>query len=198
MKKLLPYLCCLMFSVVGCKKENQSNVDTQEFEQMQSKYGGRYQILSSIANESVDLNLDGSMNTNLFEELPGINQSKVTIRVVEDFDPRSTKKYITSFDLSYPEQYAVIDGREISSFNPSAEVIFLNQPMGSRCIIDPENKLVNLLHEDNPYESERHFTRPNEIRILDSQKIQVSTIKEFYTENGFIKVSITSIYERES
>ena len=157
-----------------------------------------YFVAESWRTMQRNIHLDGSMNTNLFEELPGINQSKVTIRVVEDFDPRSTKKYITSFDLSYPEQYAVIDGREISSFKPSAEVIFLNQPLGSRCTIDPENKLVNLLHEDNPYESDRHFTRPNEIRILDSEKIQVSTIKEFYTENGFIKVSITSIYERES
>jgi hypothetical protein len=112
MKKLLPYLCCLMFSVIACKKENTSNVETQEFEKIKSRYGGRYQILSSIANEPVDLNLDGSMNSNLFEELSSISESKVTIRVTEDFDPRSTKNYITSFDLSYPEQYALIDGEK--------------------------------------------------------------------------------------
>jgi hypothetical protein len=187
-----------MFSVVGCKKENPSNVDTHEFEKIKSSYGGRYKILSSVANEPVDLNLDGSMNTNLFEELSGISQSKVTIRVTEDLDPRSTKKYITSFDLSYPEQYALSDGREISSFNPSAEVIFLDQPIGSRCNIDPENKSINLLPEENPYESVRHFTKPNEIKLLDSEKMQISTIKEFYTQKGFIKINIISVYEREN
>jgi hypothetical protein len=198
MKKLLPYLLCILFSAAGCKKQNHTNVDTQEFEQLQSKYGGRYQIISSIANDPVDLNLDGNTNTNLFKELRGIEQSMVTIRVIKDTDPRSTKNYITSFDLSYPEQYAVVDGREISSYTPGAEVLFLDQPVYSRCLIDTVKNSINLLPENNPYETERRFTRPNDVRLLDGEKIQVSTIKEFYTANGFIKVNITSIYERES
>lgn len=198
MKKLLPYLFCILFSFAGCKKQNHIPVDTQEFEQLKSKYGGRYQILSSIANDPVDLNLDGNTNTNLLRELRGIEQSMVTIRVIKDTDPRSTKNYITSFDLSYPEQYAVVDGKEISSYIPGAEVLFLDQPVYYRCLIDTVKNLINLLPENNPDETERRFTKPNDVRLLDGEKIQVSTIKEFYTKKGFIKVNITSIYERES
>jgi hypothetical protein len=188
MKKFLPYLFCVLFSTAGL----------HEFEQLTSKYGGRYQILSSITNDPVDLNLDGNTNTNLLNELPGIAQSMVTIRVIKDTDTRSTKNYIISFDLSYPEQYAVVDGREISSYTPGAEVLFLDQPVYSRCLIDTVKKTINLLPENNPLETERRFKRPNDVKILDGEKIQVSTIKEFYTKNGFTKVKITSIYERES
>jgi hypothetical protein len=198
MKKLLPFIFCVLFSAAGCKKQDHIPVDKHEFEQLTSKYGGRYQILSSVANDPVDLNLDGNTNTNLLKELLGIEQSMVTIRVIKDTDPRSTKNYITSFDLSYPEQYAVVDGKEISSYTPGAEVLFLDQPVFSKCLIDTVKKTINLLPENNPFETERRFKRPNEVRLLDGGKIQVSTIKEFYTKNGFIKVNITSIYERES
>jgi hypothetical protein len=198
MKKLLPYLFCVLFSTAGCKKQDHILVDIHEFEQLTSKYGGRYQILSSITNDPVDLNLDGNTNTNLLNELPGIAQSMVTIRVIKNTDTRSTKNYIISFDLSYPEQYAVVDGREISSYTPGAEVLFLDQPVYSRCLIDTVKKTINLLPENNPLETERRFKRPNDVKILDGEKIQVSTIKEFYTKNGFTKVKITSIYERES
>ncbi len=165
---------------------------------MESKYAGYYNILSSIATDPVDLDLDGNKNTNLFKEIPRLEQSKVTIRVLEDNDPRSPKNYTTSYELLYPEQYALVERREISSYTPGAEVIFLYQPIYSRCLLDTVKKLINLLPENNPYETERRFTRPNEIRLLDDEKIQVSTIKEFYTENGFIKVNITSVYKKES
>lgn len=198
MKKLLPYLFCIVFSAASCKKQNHLAIDTQEFEQMESKYAGHYNILTSIVNDSVDLDLDGNKNTNLFKEIPLLEQSKVTIRVLEDNDPRSPKNYTTSFDLSYPEQYALVEGREISSYNPGAEVIFLYQPIYNRCLIDTVKKLISLLPENNPDETERRFTRPNEIRLLDDEKIQVSTIKEVYTESGFMKINITSIYEKKS
>jgi len=196
MKKLLPYLFCIVFSAASCKKQNHLPIDTQEFEQMESKYAGYYHILTSIANDSVDLDLDGNKNTDLFNEIPLLEQSKVTIRVLEDNDPRSTKNYTTSFELLYPEQYALVEGREISSYTPGAEVIFLDQPIFNRCLIDTVKTLITLSPENNPHETERRFTRPNEIKLLDDEKIQVSTIKEFYTKIGFIKINITSIYKR--
>ena len=196
MKKLLPYLFCIVFSAASCKKQNHLPIDTQEFEQMESKYAGYYHILTSIANDSVDLDLDGNKNTDLFNEIPLLEQSKVTIRVLEDNDPRSTKNYTTSFELLYPEQYALVEGREISSYTPGAEVTFLDQPIFNRCLIDTVKTLISLSPENNPHETERRFTRPNEIRLLDDEKIQVSTIKEFYTKSGFIKINITSIYKR--
>jgi hypothetical protein len=72
----------------------------------------------------VVLNLDGDTNTNLLKELPGIKQSRVTIRIIQGTDPRSPKSYITSFDLSYAEEYAGFNGKELTSYTPGVEVLF--------------------------------------------------------------------------
>lgn len=199
MKNHLIYIICIAVSLfIACKKQDQVIEDTTEFELLESNYGGNYEILSSIASDSVDLDLDGNKNTNIFKEIPLLEQSKVIIRVLEDNDPRSTKNYTTSFELLYPEQYALVEGREISSYTPGAEVIFLYQPIFSRCLIDTVKKLISLLPENNPHETERRFTRPNEIKLLDDEKIQVSILKEFYTKQGWTKINITSIYKKEN
>jgi hypothetical protein len=70
MKKGLFITICtiLLFS---CNKHD-SNADT---EQLKEKFHGKYEVISSISEDAVDLNMDGTTSTDLLAENPEISNA---------------------------------------------------------------------------------------------------------------------------
>ena len=181
----LPFAIVLF--LLACKPDSvPANKDVKKLYQ---SFHGKYEIISSIASEPLDLNLDGVPSTNLLTELQDIANSRVEIRIQESF----------FFYQIWPEPFfSGIGGsgeNMPTTYDPRVTVNYAMQGVGRLFEFDERVKQILLL-ADGPFINQTRFPRPTSIKLMPDQMVEITINKAFYTSAGIKNVQVVSLYRR--
>jgi len=185
MKKGLLITIC-MISLIGCNK-NESN---ENLEQLKEKFHGKYEVISSISKDAVDLNMDGIASTDLLSENPKISNAGLELRVL------NTNEQL--FEEKWPVETITIPRGEIfdsTSYHPTYSIYYAIHINPSFCRFDDDYKSIQLL-EDFQQDWTNTLISIESIIIEENEIIKVTTIRKLYTLRGWIKTKIESRYKR--
>jgi hypothetical protein len=185
MKKGLLITICTIF-LISCNK-NKSNVD---IEQLKEKFHGKYEVISSISEDAVDLNMDGTTSTDLLYENPEISNSGLELRILNDNEQL--------FEEKWPVETIVIPRGEIfdsTSFHPTYNIYYALYINPSSCRFDDVYKSIQLLDEFQQ-NSANTLISMESITIEENETIKVITIRKLYTMKGWITTKIETQYKR--
>lgn len=175
--KVATYLMvALVFLFTSCKKEK-INLDKnlEAFE----KLDGTYKIVSAVSDKPYDINLDGSTDTNLMNEIPNLPNSSINIVV---------KKDMKTFRLLWAEQYILFKG-EI----PTPQYSYIMQGEIDQFEVDP--RFEKILVQKSVVVGSR-FNPPHLIDISAKKTISVELLKTIVTSNGEQLIKIFATYEK--
>lgn len=185
-----------LVSVWGCQPDpvppNQNVVALYE------RFHGKYKPTQAIASEAVDVNLDGKSSVDLFNEIGGLTSGgAMQINII------SKSKYVSAdeflFTQFWPEQYLSNLGKPIdgpADYDPNITVNYAEQPVTRRCQFNPQLTEITLDPDQNPPVNSIRWGRPDSIKIIGDQQIQVVNQRQFYTRAGWKTVTVTTLYER--
>ena len=182
---------CLQFAVVlfllACERDSvPANKDVKKLYQ---SFHGKYEIISSIASEPLDLNLDGVSTTNLLTELEDVTNSRVEIRIQESF----------LFVQPWPEPFfsgiAGTGENMPTAYDPRITVNYAMQGVGRLFEFDEKVEQILLLPDD-PFTNQTRFPRPTSIKLKPGEMVEVTINKSFYTSAGIKNVQVISLYKR--
>ena len=178
----LTFLLLLLTTVISCKKLKDNELDTLE-----SKFHGKYMIVSATADKEVDINLDGKADKNVLNEIPELRMSYLELIV-----RGNVKKGV--FSQFWQNQYFQgIEGKPVS-YNPSILVNFQNQATVASFTADPKAKVLLLSRaSDQP-----DFPLPISVEVLEDQRIRIIHSKEIFTTTGWRTIVFEVVYKRFS
>ncbi|WP_031529275.1 hypothetical protein [Dyadobacter crusticola] len=206
MKNLLLICTVLIATISGCKKSNDPVVDaeTQEAQRLvklHEQFHGKYRIVSSIADQELDINMDGLTSTDLLKEIPAFQFENhphiVEVRIYGKSNMLANSSLIIS--QGWPEQYISIgnkqwDGGPGLEYNANLAVNYVHQ--GSVRSFRFSDDLKEIIVE--PSENERPFrwVAPESVKIDELDRLHFINKRYLYTKDGVKQVKITSVYER--
>ena len=166
----------LFFFITSCGKENLGNYENSS--DLAKWFGGKYKVITVVAEDSLDLNRDGIFSRKLTRELD-FSSAFLFIEVSENEN---------IFRLTFPEAY-VPD--EAPNQSPTYVVQgenknFLYNPYANRLVVTPQNPPADPLHDANP----------TDVIIVGSNRLQVQITKNLYTSQGMKKVKLIIDYLR--
>jgi hypothetical protein len=177
----------------GCQKNEQVvNQIAENNSYLRKKFGGRYELVSSLSSKSVDLNSDGISSVDLLSEVTEIKQSFVEIKFL-DLEPGDVL-----FNVFWPEQYISADGETQPVGVVSGVVSTIHyplQPIMTYAIIEEKEGTINLSNPDTESSPEK-WTLPESVNILQDGEIEVVTTKNLYTSSGWETTTISSVYRK--
>ncbi|MFA8433553.1 MAG: hypothetical protein ACEPOZ_03455 [Marinifilaceae bacterium] len=183
-KGLLITICTIVF--IGCnKKESNEN-----FEQLKEEFHGKYELISSVSKDSIDLNMDGTASTNLLLENPQISNSSLEIRILNDQKQLFEEKWPVETILT-PSGGTLDPG----SYHSSYSILYALYINPFTCRFDDDFKSIHLL-EDIRKNSTNTLISIESIIIEGNKTIKVTTIRKLYTKKGWITTKIESRYKR--
>ena len=205
--KTLLLLCPILLSVMsGCKKGDPvldpETIEAQKVAKLQNQFHGKYGIISSVSNEAVDINMDGVISTDLFQEIDILPSEKnyhfdVEVRIIGPNPFSAEPLYI--FIQAWPEQYIRLENEEWTggpglNYDPSLRMDFLQQGTARQFHFSKDLKSLNVLASDN--ENPYRWVKPESVTVDPSGRLVIVNKRFLYTKNGVKQVSITSVYER--
>lgn len=180
MQKELLFLFAL-FALFSC-----GNKETQgpDYALLKEKYHGKYKIISSVSQDSVDLNRDGILSTDLMSENPYMKMANVEIRILD------YNKNIHLFDEMYPIMY--------DAPFPGGSTLFEYYALysnNSLFVIDEKNRTFTLISEVQQ-DGTNTLIAFESVKIQDEEIIEVTATRKFLTINGWLTTKIISRYKR--
>jgi hypothetical protein len=175
--KIASYLMvAIIFLCTSCEKEK-INIDEnlEAFE----KLDGTYKIVSAFGDKPYDVNLDGSTDINLMNEIPNLANSSIDIVV---------KKNLKTFRLLWAEQYILFKG-DI----PTPQYSYIMQGEIDRFEIDQNFERI---HVQKSIDTDSRFNPPNLIDISAKDKISIELLKTIATSKGEQLIKINATYEK--
>lgn len=171
--------------LMSCTK-NESNVNLA---QLQDKFHGKYEVISSTSTDAVDLNMDGISSTDLLDENSEIARSGLEIRIYND--------YSFSFEEKWPVEYfipgnAKVDSTSYQSTFTINYALYCN--VASFQFAD-HYKSIQLLGNLNQADVNT-LKSVESIVIEENEIIKVTTIRKLYTKKGWVTTKIESRYKR--
>ena len=70
---------CAIFFISCCKNESNENLEQLKLEELKASFHGNYELISSVSEDAVDLNMDGTNSSNLLLENPKLSESRLFI-----------------------------------------------------------------------------------------------------------------------
>lgn len=166
-------------------------------------FHGKYRVISSVSSEPLDVNLDGTVSTDLIREIPELEvdartRYNVEIRI---YGPSSSSpKPSFSFMQWWPEQFIrtgvgkVWDGGELIDYNPA--YIVKHDFQGSFRGLTFSTDLKKLTVKPNENENPFRWVRPQSVTVENNGRLRVVNQRRLYTREGVREVTITTVYER--
>jgi hypothetical protein len=177
-----------LVSISACRRSDHLFSQNKRDELFQ-RYHGKYKILSSRAEQALDLNFDGVASFNLKDELLNLGNCNLEIRLPKN--PQAN--FFIEF---WPEQkFSGGDGSAPASYDPLVEVHYPNQSVARTFYFSADRKAILLDVDDAGIDQQRH-TRPETITILPGDRIEIIKRKRFYTTAGWREVRVVTLYER--
>ncbi len=180
---LLIFISIILFS---CSK-NESN---ESIELLKAKFHGKYEMISSISSEPVDLNMDGISSTNLLSENKEILDAGLELLVID------VRKNL--FEEKWPVEYIFLPKGEkfdSTSYHPSYTINYANYINSAMCQFDENYKSIKLI-SDFYQNSTNKLIGIESISLEENEIIKVISIRNLYTINGWTKTRIVSKYKR--
>ncbi len=172
-----------IFLLMSCSKEDNLG-------QIKEKFHGKYEIISSVSSEPVDLNMDGISSNRLLSENPEFLNAGIMLLISAD------NRYL--FEEKWPVEY--ISTRTIEPFDSTRyhSTYIINYAMymnGFMFHFDDNYKSIRLLGERQP-NSTNKLINVESITLEENEIIKVVTIRKLYTINGWTITKIESRYKR--
>lgn len=136
-------LLITLFAVflIGCKKAESNDKLTE----LKEKFHGKYEAISSIYKEPVDLNMDGFTSTDLISENPEISSCALELRILNENEQL--------FEEQWPVEYIVIPSGETFDSTRYHSTYSINYALYINpffCRIDKAYKSIQLLGDLQP------------------------------------------------
>lgn len=203
---LLAGLC-----LAGCSRDNSAPnpvvvtpapAPNEDIGALFKQFHGKYKIITSISNEAVDVNLDGTVSTDMMLEIPELVTSQgqqyyTELRIYGPSQHSSTPGFL--FTQWWPEQYIRVgneewDGGQYLDYLPDRSVSYIFQGSVRRFSFSPDLKQITV----QPNENERPFRwiRPESAMVDNTGRLRIVNKRRLYTRAGVKEVVITTVYER--
>lgn len=182
-QRLLIFISIILFS---CNK-NESN---ESIEILKAKFHGKYEMISSISSEPVDLNMDSNSSINLLSENKEILDAGLEFMVLDDGN--------ILFEEIWPVEYIGLPKGEIfdsTSYHSSYTINYANYINSATCQFDENYKSIKLV-SDIYQNSTNKLIDIESISFEKNEIIEVITIRKLYTIKGWTKTKIVSQYKR--
>ena len=182
MYRIIYFLICSVTILTSCSRHKDAADNTK---QVYERLHGKYEVVSSISTEAVDVNLDGTSSTDMLTEITDLAGTNLEIRIVS-----KDKFYFMHF---WPEQLFGY-GPEPAGYDPSLTVNFARQGVSRTFSLDEANNRLEI-HADT-YQVPERFTFPSAVTIEGADTIKLVFSKRLYTLAGWKTATITTIYKR--
>lgn len=191
--------------MLTCKKGNDAFVDAQieeekEILKLQQQFHGQYRLISAVADQDVDVDMDGSKSNNLMREIPALKIDNhghfVELRIQHPAIIANTSYLLSQF---WPEQYlsgqnAQWDGGSDLEYKADAAVSYANQGTARKFRFSGD--LNQIIVEPNDNENSYRWVAPESVAIDVTGKLHFVNKRHLYTSDGVKMVTIRTIYER--
>lgn len=199
MKKVIFSLVLTGFLFGSCSKNKEVSANKQEFEALFQRVHGEYTLISSNADQDLDVNMDGVSSSNMISEFTNLNLNKSEIRVLYDEQMSSYEAY---FNHKWPDQVlkkngTIVSAEELSVYTPSVEVLYVSHMVGYQIVFQTAN-ILSLVNNSSIPGGEENFTKPDEVAFDNSGVLSVTIKKRMYTKEGSKLVTIVNKYQRTS
>lgn len=186
MKRLL-YVLATAATVSGCQ---QNTVEpSEDTATLHDRFHGQYKLVSSTADQAIDLNRDGQASTDVTKEIPdlSLNQTRLILLVRE-----SGLKW---FEEWWPQP---IIARNWNYSSPDSVMLngYLSNPVPRDFTAD--KALTSLLVEQGPADKANggRTAAPESVTVLGNDQLKVVTLRLLYIGRSWQSVRITTIYQR--
>lgn len=183
--KLYLYLISLIFLVAACDKTTVK--PNEDVKVLTERFHGKYKPISSISNEAIDVNLDGTASTNMLDEITDLEENNLEVLI----DTKGPFLLVQS----WPEQYFTSHVEPVS-YNPSLVVNYVHQVTARPFSFDEDIRRIEVNPDVPPIVDSNHFTFPKAVTVEADNRIQVVSLRRLYTRWGWKKVEITTLYQR--
>lgn len=170
---------------------------------LHQKFHGKYNVISSVSSEAIDVNLDGKVSTDMTKEIlqlaPKYGQ-QLEIRI---YGPNKNNSKRAFYFMQYwPEQEIFIstnktqrwEGEPIE-YQPGLIVNYLSNALTRTFSFSPD--LGQLLVQPSPAENAFRWILPQSVTVdKNTDTIQVVNKRRFYTSAGVKEVVTTTVYKR--
>ena len=196
LKKYAYLTVFLLMALSGCEKDGSQS---EQYELLKHEFQGKYAWISSTSSSPVDLNMDGILSTDLFDELSQVNELEVEIKVLPN--PRGNADFSATFATSWPEQTFTRNGAKtevVTTYDPAVSVSYQVLPINAVCDVD-WNSNHFMISSDKYTTSSRTSTLPESVSykgITADREITVISRKSFYTSKGMVTTRVTSVFKR--
>ncbi len=187
--KYILSLSLLLILFVGCRHSD-NVAPNKATEALYQRFHGRYKIVSSTADEAVDLNMDGQSSTDLKNELVNLPNSELELRI-----KNSGSSYLF-YEFWQEPCFGNPSGGDLPPvYNPSLIINYCNQGVGRTFDFSADLKSI-YLGPESPTTDTMRYTRPSSVVIKDGDMIEIIKIKRFYTFSGWKYVRVVTLYKR--
>jgi hypothetical protein len=186
MKRLL-YLLATASALGGCQKNTvEPNEDTAI---VHDRFHGQYNLISSTADQAIDLNRDGQASTDVTKEITDLNLKQTRlILLVRD-------NGLKWFEEWWPQPIIV---RNYNYSSPDSVMLngYLNNPTPRDFTVD--KAFTSLLVEPGPADKANggRTAAPESVTVLGNDQLKVVTLRLLYISRSWHFVRITTIYQR--
>lgn len=198
MKNLLWF--CLFGSLwlVGCASNNEP-APNENVDALHQQFHGRYEIVSSISSEPVDVNLDGRSSVDLLQEYPYLKEHflQITIQGPDKYTP----KRVFLFTQFWPEQYLSLKSvgewtGQVVAYEPNSMVNFAMQTASRTFTFSSDLKEIQVIPTQDKTENSFRWQRPELVMVDVSDYVTTINKRRLYTTSGVKDVVITTLYRR--
>jgi hypothetical protein len=185
MYKAIILTICTIF-LGGCSKEKPRDGEVS----LKEKFHGKYEIISSISDVSVDINMDGVSSNNLLIENFEVSGSKLELRIL------NSNEHL--FSESWPVEYIVIPRGEIfdsTRYHPTYRIYYALHGYDRMFRFSDDQKFIQLV-QSVVEDTTNTLIQVESLTVEEDKTIKVAEKRKLYTSNGWIKTRIVSTYRR--
>ena len=197
MKSALLLILLIGIGTLSCKPKESAIKPNDDVESLYQRFHGKYEIISSISSEPLDVNFDGVSSTNLFEEIRELsNWTHLELRI--KYPDRS----VFLFSQFWPEQYVYTytgpnsewNGWDTLSYNPRYQVAYAQQ--ASPYSFSFSEDLSQIFVTPNEKANKIRWGKPELVIVEAEDRLRLVNKRRIYTREGVKEVTITTIYKR--
>ena len=163
------------------------------------RFHGKYEVIQSVSNEAIDVNLDGKATNDMLVEIPELSE-----KYRNYLELRIYGKSTYNPDLSFlfvqwwPEQYIWVNNKrwegESLDYQPGLIVNYAMQGSTRRFSFSPDLKQITVQSDET--QNSFRWVKPESVTVNADNTIQVVNKRRLYTSAGVNDVVITTLYKR--
>ncbi|SDE88055.1 hypothetical protein SAMN04487996_107270 [Dyadobacter soli] len=206
MKQYFIFGALLLLGISGCKKDDGPSVDPQieearKLAALQDQFHGKYRLISAVADQNVDINMDGFASNNLLTEIPELQLENhpniVELRIYGPNHIIANAGFLLS--QGWPEQYIWNNNKEWDGgpdfeYKDGLSVSYANQGTVRQFTFTEDLKEITVQRNTN--ENPFRWVAPESVKINNAGLLHFVNKRYLYTKEGVKQVTIQSVYQR--